>query len=129
VGTGEDRRRYIPIAADRVDQLDENKLSAAIFPDSGVTFFKDSEPIELSSGQRLFAYIVINVVGAIRRNSLILVDEPELFLHPTLEIQFIDMLKQILFRFASKALLATHSVVTVRPIACMSSRREMTSSF
>lgn len=110
------RRRYIPISADRVGQLDENKLSAAIFPDSGVTFFKEGEPIELSSGQRLFAYIVINVVGAIRRNSLILVDEPELFLHPTLEIQFIDMLKQILFRFNSKALLATHSVVTVREI-------------
>ncbi|PZQ11850.1 MAG: AAA family ATPase [Ancylobacter novellus] len=116
VGTGEERRRYIPILADRVGQLDENKLSAAIFPDSGVTFFKEGEPIELSSGQRLFAYIVINVVGAIRRNSLILVDEPELFLHPTLEIQFIDMLKQILFRFNSKALLATHSVVTVREI-------------
>lgn len=116
VGAGDDRRRYIPISADRVDQLDENKLSAAIFPDSGVTFFKDDEPIELSSGQRLFAYIVINVVGAIRRNSLILVDEPELFLHPTLEIQFIDMLKQILSRFNSKALLATHSVVTVREV-------------
>ncbi|MFD1328855.1 AAA family ATPase [Mycoplana ramosa] len=116
VGTGEDRRRYIPISADRVDQLDENKLSGAIFAHSGVTFFKDGVPIELSSGQRLFAYIVINVVGAIRRNSLILVDEPELFLHPTLEIQFIDMLKQILLRFNSKALLATHSVVTVREV-------------
>lgn len=116
VGTGEDRRRYVPISANRAVQLDDNKLSAAILSDSGVTFFKEGEPIELSSGQRLFAYIVINVVGAIRRNSLILVDEPELFLHPTLEIQFIDMLKQILFRFNSKALLATHSVVTVREI-------------
>jgi ABC-type transporter Mla maintaining outer membrane lipid asymmetry ATPase subunit MlaF len=59
---------------------------------------------------------VINILGAIRRNSLILVDEPELFLHPTLEIQFVDMLKTILSRFNSKALLATHSVVTVREI-------------
>lgn len=116
IGTGDDRRRYVPITADRVEQLDEKKLSDDVFAESGVTFFKDGEPIELSSGQRLFAYIVVNVVGAIRRNSLILVDEPELFLHPTLEIQFVDMLKQILFSFNSKALLATHSVVTVREV-------------
>jgi ABC-type methionine transport system ATPase subunit len=116
VGTGDERRRYVPIRADRVGQLDDKKLSEVVFAESGVTFFKDGRPIELSSGQRLFAYIVINVVGAIRRNSLILIDEPEFFLHPTLEIQFVDMLKQILFRFNSKALLATHSVVTVREV-------------
>lgn len=114
VGEGEERRRFIPIASGRVDELDDERLSAALEAASGVTFFLDGQPIELSSGQRLFAYIVINILGAIRRNSLILVDEPELFLHPTLEIQFVDMLKTILSRFSSKALLATHSVVTVR---------------
>lgn len=116
IGDGEDRRRYIPIASDRVEELDDERLSAALEAASGVTFFLDGQPIELSSGQRLFAYIVINILGAIRRNSLILVDEPELFLHPTLEIQFVDMLKTILSRFNSKALLATHSLVTVREI-------------
>ena len=116
IGDGEDRRRYIPITPDRVEELDDERLSAALEMASGVIFFLDGQPIELSSGQRLFAYIVINILGAIRRNSLILVDEPELFLHPTLEIQFVDMLKTILSRFNSKALLATHSVVTVREI-------------
>ena len=79
-------------------------------------FLKDGEPLHLSSGQRLFSYIVINILGAIRRNSLILVDEPELFLHPTLEIAFIRMLKSILASYGSKALVATHSLVTVREI-------------
>lgn len=116
VGEGADRKRFIPIGSDRIDELDDERLTAAVEPASGVTFFLDGQPIELSSGQRLFAYIVINILGAIRRNSLILVDEPELFLHPTLEIQFVDMLKTILSRFNSKALLATHSVVTVREI-------------
>lgn len=116
IGDGDERRRYIPIASDRVEELDDERLNAALEAASGVTFFLDGQPIELSSGQRLFAYIVINILGAIRRNSLILVDEPELFLHPTLEIQFVDMLKTILSRFNSKALLATHSVVTVREI-------------
>ncbi|WWL45134.1 AAA family ATPase [Pseudomonas parakoreensis] len=68
----------------------------------------------LSSGQRLFAYLVINLLGAIKRNSLILIDEPELFLHPSLEVQLIDMLKQILDKFNSRAILATHSVSIVR---------------
>ncbi len=116
VREGENRRRYIPISSDSVEELDSERLNAALEAVSGVTFFLDSQPIELSSGQRLFAYIVINILGAIRRNSLILVDEPELFLHPTLEIQFVEMLKTILSRFNSKALLATHSVVTVREI-------------
>ncbi|MCV5791964.1 ATP-binding protein, partial [Escherichia coli] len=60
--------------------------------------------------------MVTNILGAIRRNSLILIDEPELFLHPTLEIAFIQMLKKILRNYASKALLATHSLVTVREL-------------
>ena len=35
----------------------------------------DGEIVELSSGQKLFSFIVINILGAIRRDSLILIDE------------------------------------------------------
>lgn len=93
---------------------DPLQVRSMIRPQLGVTFLKAGQPVGLSSGQKLFSYVVINVVGAIRRNSLLLIDEPELFLHPTLEIQFIDMLKDILASLSSKALLATHSEVTVR---------------
>lgn len=110
------KKRYIPIASDRVSSLDATTLDKAVVFDEGVTFFRNGKPINLSSGQRLFTYIVMNIVGAIRRNSLILIDEPELFLHPTLEVQFIDMLKRVLGLFDSKALLATHSVTLVREI-------------
>ena len=116
VETDNGARQFIPIASDRIEELDDKELGDSLLSKFGVTFFRDNKPIELSSGQRLFAYIVINILGAIRRNSLILIDEPELFLHPTLEIQFVDMLKKILTRFNSKALLATHSVVTVREV-------------
>jgi len=60
--------------------------------------------------------MVTNILGSMRRNSLILIDEPELFLHPTLEIAFLKMLKEILANFSSKALIATHSLVTVREL-------------
>jgi len=107
-------KRYIPISSDRISEIKESEVLAKVSTSEGVIFFKDGQRIYLSSGQRLFSYIVINILGAIRKNSLILIDEPELFLHPTLEIQFIEMLKTILSRFNSKALMATHSVVTVR---------------
>lgn len=111
-----DSKRFIPINDVTLQQLKADSILEACLSQSGVAFFKDDQPIELSSGQRLFAYIVINLLGVIRRNSLVLIDEPELFLHPTLEIQFIEMVKGILASFNSKALLATHSEVIVREI-------------
>jgi len=108
--------RYVPVAPDRIENLKLNALRKHVQVREGIVFLKDGKPLHLSSGQRLFSYIVVNILGAIRRNSLILIDEPELFLHPSLEIAFIRMLKSILTAYASKALVATHSLVTVREI-------------
>lgn len=109
-------RARIPIDSDRIDYLVPEQLRKYANQSEGVLFLKDGKPVRLSSGQRLFSYIVINVLGAMRRNSLILVDEPELFLHPTLEIAFIRMLKKILGSYGAKALIATHSLVIVREL-------------
>lgn len=105
---------HLPIREEDVVTVDVGAIRAALLADEGVSFIKDGVKLRLSSGQSLFSYVVINVLGGIRRNSLILVDEPELFLHPTLEIQFIEMLKGILASLSSKALMATHSEVVVR---------------
>ncbi|WP_456024665.1 ATP-binding protein [Pseudomonas protegens] len=107
---------YIPISSDQIGYLNPVEIRRYMHDRSGVVFLKNGTPIKLSSGQKLFSYLVINILGAIRRNSLILIDEPELFLHPALEISFIRMLKSILTNYASKALLATHSLVTVREV-------------
>lgn len=109
-------KRYVLVNSETVLKFNIEKLSRSTKITSGVIFFRNGEIVELSSGQRLFAYLVINILGAIKRNSLVLIDEPELFLHPTLEIQLIEMLKKILHNFSSKAVLATHSIVTVREI-------------
>lgn len=107
--------RYLPIAPG-ADGINIRLLLRHLDLDGGVVFFQGDKPVPLSSGQRLFFYIVVNILGVIRRNSLVIVDEPELFLHPTLEVQFVSMLKQILLTYGSKALLATHSVLTVREV-------------
>ncbi len=113
--------RLIPIETKFGRNLDVVFLKETLLEREGVFFVKNGKVVELSSGQRLFSYIVINILGAIRRNSLIIVDEPELFLHPNLEIAFLRMLKSILRAFGSKALIATHSLVTVRemPADCV----------
>ena len=110
----QERVRYIPITSFRAAHLKLAALRKHTRYAQGVEFLKDGKKVFLSSGQRLFSYIVINILGTIRRNSLLLIDEPELFLHPSLEIAFVSMLKTILQNFGSKALIATHSVVTVR---------------
>lgn len=111
---------YIEISS-RDGVLDVGLLKNHVDYEAGVTFFDGDQPVSLSSGQRLFLYIVVNVIGVIRRNSLVIVDEPELFLHPTLEIEFVTMLKKVLRTYGSKAVLATHSAVTVRevPSSCV----------
>jgi len=81
-----------------------------------LVFIDDNGEVLLSSGQKIFSYIVINIIGSIKNNSLIVIDEPELFLHPSLEIEFIKLLKNILKAFGSKAILATHSAGIVREI-------------
>lgn len=91
-----------------------------------IEFIKENKIIELSSGQKLFSYIVLNILGELKKESLILIDEPELFLHPNLEIEFIGLLKEILKPFNSKAILATHSLSIVReiPSRCVHIYRE-----
>lgn len=96
--------------------LEEKNLLVTLNLSSGIKYLQGAEFLKLSSGQKLFSYMVINIIGEIKKNSLIIVDEPELFLHPTLEIEFIDLLKEVLESFKSKAILATHSLSIVREV-------------
>ncbi|SGZ03448.1 AAA family ATPase [Moritella viscosa] len=111
-----DEKQYLLLNADLPKLVSSEVLIAACDLEKGVVFLKDNKLYSLSSGQRLFTYIVINVVGELRENSLVVIDEPELFLHPTLEIEFISLLKAVLKPFKSKAVLATHSLSIVREV-------------
>ncbi|EHR0570661.1 AAA family ATPase [Vibrio parahaemolyticus] len=81
----------------------------------GLTFLdKDKEKISLSSGQSIYSHIIPGIISEIKNESLLLIDEPELYLHPALEIGLISMLKFILKETSSFAIIATHSAITVR---------------
>lgn len=109
-------KRYLKISNETNSDLNLSVVQDHIVKPTGVCFFKNGELLKISSGQRLFTYMVINILGSIKKNSLVIVDEPELFLHPNLEIVFVSMLKKVLKNYFSKAILATHSLVTVREV-------------
>ncbi len=82
-----------------------------------VFFFDKQEDIRsLSSGQKIFSYLVINLLSMIEKNSLVLIDEPETALHPNLEISFMKILKSILETHKSYAIIATHSAIITREV-------------
>jgi len=91
----------------KIDQLDSSH---------GVSFFFKETEVNLSSGQNIYAYMLPSLMAEIEDESLVLIDEPELYLHPTLEIALLDMLKTILSVTKSYAVLATHSPVMVREV-------------
>ncbi|MCD4502142.1 AAA family ATPase [Chromobacterium vaccinii] len=113
-----ENKRYMPINESVYKMLENwhGTIEECINFQAGAVFIRDGQKVEISSGQRLFCYIVVNVVGQIRKDSLVVIDEPELFLHPTFEIEFIALLKKVLKAFNSKAILATHSLAITREI-------------
>ncbi|WP_299735686.1 AAA family ATPase [uncultured Endozoicomonas sp.] len=63
-----------------------------------------------SSGEKHFIFTMINLISSIEKNSLVLIDEPELSLHPRWQMKYIRLLKSITTNFkTSHCLLASHS--------------------
>jgi ABC-type lipoprotein export system ATPase subunit len=63
-----------------------------------------------SSGEKHYLFFILGILSKIKKNSLILIDEPEISLHPNWQQQFIGMLKDIFSEYNScHFLIATHS--------------------
>jgi hypothetical protein len=91
--------------------------------------FGDADPAaisreltKLSSGQRMVVSIFTELVGNIDNQSLVLLDEPETYLHPTLLSTFLRLLHSLLKTFDSYAIAATHSPIVVQEIPARSVR-------
>ncbi len=72
------------------------------------------QPAILSAGQSQYVLQLIVLAAYLQKRSILLIDEPELGLHPNLEVDYIRSLKDMLVRFQSAAILATHSPYFVR---------------
>lgn len=88
----------------------------------GIGFYKrdskalDLVPVNLSSGQQIYSYLLPNLVAEVEDESLIILDEPELYLHPAMEVSQINMVKELLKATQSNAVVATHSSILAREV-------------
>jgi ABC-type multidrug transport system ATPase subunit len=70
----------------------------------------------LSSGQNILIYIITEIISNIRRDSLLLFDEPETHLHPNAISQLMDVIYELVHEFKSYCIIATHSPLIVQEL-------------
>ncbi|WP_083417787.1 AAA family ATPase [Burkholderia contaminans] len=68
----------------------------------------------LSSGQKITLSILAKVFEHIEHASIVIIDEPETHLHPSLMAAFMHSLREILTQHESYAIIATHSPVVLQ---------------
>lgn len=71
----------------------------------------------LSSGQLHILSLVTYICAHIHYHSLLVIDEPEVHLHPHITMDFMAVLSRLLQLFKSYAIIATHSPLVVREMA------------
>lgn len=71
---------------------------------------------ELSSGQKIMVHIFTQLLVSITEDSLLLVDEPEVHLHPNAISNFMRMLNKLLKKFNSFAIISTHSPMVLQEV-------------
>lgn len=98
-----------------IDNINRNNHHQ-IIKKHGIFFKKDEKIVLLSSGQEIYSYLIPTLISEIESETLLLVDEPELYLHPGLELGLMKMLKKLLKAFKSFAVIATHSSIITREV-------------
>ena len=71
----------------------------------------------LSSGQLHILSLITYICANIHYRSLLIIDEPEVHLHPHITMEFIAVLSDLLEVFKSYSIIATHTPLVVREMA------------
>jgi predicted ATP-dependent endonuclease of OLD family len=69
-----------------------------------------------SSGQTILLYIMTEIIANIRRDSLLLFDEPETHLHPNAISQLMNVIYELVNKFQSYCIITTHSPLIVQEV-------------
>ena len=95
------------------DEMQENKASSFIYTDEEESKKKISQ---LSSGQKIFILVLTNLALKISQRTVVLMDEPELFLHPPMIKAYIRLLADLVSYYNGLAFVTTHSPITIQEI-------------
>lgn len=110
--------KYVPLATwEKGSEQEVLELSTKVNTRDQLKF-TDKEGIarKLSLGQLSFLQFILTVLSNAGPASILIIDEPENFLHPNLISRFMRTLNNILERTNSIAILATHSPFVVREV-------------
>ena len=85
----------------------------------------------LSSGQKIIILTLSKLILIVREKSLVLIDEPELFLHPSLTKSYIRAIIQIITRMNGIAVVATHNPLILQELQtnCVKITTKMNGNF
>jgi ABC-type multidrug transport system ATPase subunit len=71
---------------------------------------------QYSSGQTILILVIAELISKIRKESLILFDEPETHLHPNAISKFVAIIYRLVEKFDSYAIISTHSPQIIQEI-------------
>lgn len=90
---------------------DEDKEGTSLFKRRARTIFRP-----LSSGHKIVLLSLTKLVERVQNQTLVLIDEPESHLHPSLLSAFISAISDFLHERNSAAIIATHSPVLLQEV-------------
>ena len=94
-------------------RLIKNMLKIDFISQSGIELYQKGAGVNseyLSSGEKNLLFITLNILANATNNSLLLIDEPEISLHPNWQLKYNMHLKKILSNFKNiHIVIATHS--------------------
>lgn len=96
--------------------LNTTQVKKIINFNQDIIFKKNDNVLSLSSGQKIYSYMIPAIIAELEEESLLVLDEPELYLHPELEVGLINMLQHILKSTKSFSIIATHSAILAREV-------------
>lgn len=101
-----------------MEKIMPKDIFKGLFDDTGE--FQENEYLKihekLSSGQKMLMNLIINIIGHIRPNTLLIIDEPEVHLHPRGITEFVALVDKICRDYDSCCIMATHSPIVIQEL-------------
>lgn len=96
----------------QIVEVDQSSFRIQVRADSGEEFSID----KLSSGEKQILLMLGEIQRRIRRGSLLLIDEPEIHLHPGWQARLIGALTDLCRQYDAQMIVATHSEEVARSV-------------
>ncbi|WFB92274.1 ATP-binding protein [Streptococcus parasuis] len=98
-------------------------IEISSYMQNGNGVLSEEEIAKLSSGQKIILLNLLNLIINVSEKTLVIIDEPELFLHPPLLKAYIRAIEEIVREGNGACLLATHSSTVLQEIPHINVRK------